>query len=113
MQHTLHWNVYSTNRDSAHTISTEGWSAAVHVLLYNAEHVLCLYLSVWDETAVKHAHLFLAGGAGCVGGGGACTQSLLDVEIELVEFPHQLVHRLRPGRLDLRRYLRVIRRALI
>lgn len=30
MQHTLHWNVYSTNRDSAHTISTEGWSAAVH-----------------------------------------------------------------------------------
>ncbi len=67
--------------------------------------------SMWDG-AVKHAHLFLAGGAGRVRGGGACAQSLLYVQIELVEFPHQLAHRLRPRRLDLRRFLWVIREAL-
>ncbi len=64
------------------------------MLLYNAEYIqyiLCLYQSMWNET-VKHAHLFLAAGAGRVTGGGACTQSLFYVQIKLVQFPHQLAH---------------------
>ena len=39
-----------------------------------------------------HAHLFPAGGAGRVGGRRARTQRLLDVQVELVQFPHQLAH---------------------
>lgn len=52
------------------------------------------------------AHLFLACGAGRAGGGGACTQSLLDVEVQSVQLSHQLAHGLRPGSLEQRRLLR-------
>lgn len=54
-----------------------------------------------------------AGGAGCVGGGGASAQGLLNVKVELVQFPHQLGHRLRPGGLDLRRLLQTYRVVVI
>lgn len=50
--------------------------------------------AVWTRT-----HLFLAGGAGCGGGRRARTQSLLYVQIQLVQFPHQLAHWFWPGRL--------------
>ena len=60
--------------------------------------------------AIQHilkmpSHLFLADGAGSVAGGGAGTQGLLYIQVELVQFPHQLVHRLRPWGLDMGRCL--------
>lgn len=67
-----------------------------------------LKVSRHDASCVN-THLFLAGGAGRVGGRRASTQSLLYVQIKLVQFPHQLAHRFRPGRLDLRRLLWVTR----
>lgn len=46
------------------------------------------------------SHLFLACSVGRAGRGGACTQSLLNVQVQAVQFSHQLAHGLRPGSLE-------------
>lgn len=65
-------------------------------------------ISIWGQVSLLDTHLFLPYGAGRARGGGACTQSLLDVEVQAVQFSHQLAHGLRPGSLEERRLLQDI-----
>lgn len=64
--------------------------------------------SICGQLPIPDTHLFLACGAGSARWRGACTQSLLDVEVQTVQFSHQLAHGLRPGSLEQRRLLQDI-----